>query len=80
MWIDGHRGPAWSNNYPLVAYLESDGEWYEERHFHDGPLVGVVAWKPLSRFSDQLTSFQALSAISNECEGYESDYGETTRD
>lgn len=44
VWVDGHRGPSWRNNYALVAYLSSDGNWYEERHFRTGPLVGVLAW------------------------------------
>lgn len=46
VWIDGHRGPSWSNNYPLVAYMESDGNFYEERHF-DKPIIGVLFWSEI---------------------------------
>ncbi len=46
VWIDGHRGPAWSNNYALVAYMESNGEFYEERHVGD-PLIGVLFWQEI---------------------------------
>lgn len=44
VWIDGHRGPAWKNNHALVAYRESEGGWYEERHRSAEPLVGVIKW------------------------------------
>lgn len=44
VWIEGHRGPTWRNNYALVAYRSGlDNNFYEERH--DGePLIGVVKW------------------------------------
>jgi hypothetical protein len=45
VWIDGHRGPAWRNNHALVAYRESNGGWYQERHREAPPLVGVIYWK-----------------------------------
>lgn len=48
VWIDGHRGPAWRNHYALVAYREANGEFYEERHFNDGPLIGVEKWAEIS--------------------------------
>lgn len=44
VWIDGHREPAWRNNYALVAYIASNGYWFEERHFSGKPLVGVIKW------------------------------------
>jgi len=43
VWVDGHRGPAWKNNHALVAYRNTNGNWYEERH-HDHPLYGVLKW------------------------------------
>lgn len=43
VWIDGHRGPSWRNNYALVAYLTQNGSWTEERH-PSHILVGVVMW------------------------------------
>lgn len=45
VWVDGHRGPAWSNHYALVAYVDVGGRWWEERH--SLPLDGVEAWMPL---------------------------------
>lgn len=41
--VDGHRGPAWRNNYALVAYMGLDGKWYEERH-HGEPIEAVIKW------------------------------------
>lgn len=47
VWIDGHRGPWWRNNYALVAYLSGiDFKFYEERHC-DTPLVGVIKWSKI---------------------------------
>lgn len=43
VWIDGHRGPSWRNNHALVAYLNKDGKWFEERH-SDKELIGVIKW------------------------------------
>ena len=43
VWIDGHRGPSWRNNYALVAYYEN-GSFWEERHRSHKPLVGVIKW------------------------------------
>lgn len=43
VWVDGHRGPSWSNNYALVAFRETNGKWYEERH-NPEPLIGVIKW------------------------------------
>lgn len=45
--VDGHRGPSWRNNYPLVAYMGEDGKWHEERHPSQEPLSGVICWKPI---------------------------------
>jgi hypothetical protein len=42
VWVDGHRRPAWSNNYALVAYMESDGVFWEE--MHDEIVIGVTHW------------------------------------
>lgn len=47
VWIDGHRGPAWRNNHHLVAYMDRNGDWREERHPSREPLAGVLAWMPL---------------------------------
>jgi hypothetical protein len=47
VWIDGHRGPSWRNNHHLVAYQDTHGGWWEERHPSDEPLNGVIAWMPL---------------------------------
>ena len=44
VWIDGHRGPSWRNNHALVAYMNDQGLWFEERHPSREPLVGVVKW------------------------------------
>ena len=42
--VDGHRGPAWRNNYALVAYLSMWGDWWEERHSSEESLQGVIKW------------------------------------
>jgi hypothetical protein len=42
--IDGYRSPQWGNNYPLVAYMNSDKEFFEERHPTIAPLSGVIKW------------------------------------
>ena len=48
VWIDGHRGPAWSNNHALVAYRSAiSGHWLQERHERSEPLIGVTHWMPL---------------------------------
>jgi hypothetical protein len=41
VWIDGHRGPSYSNSYARVAY-RWNGKWwmYGDRE----PMVGVVLW------------------------------------
>ena len=44
VWVDGHRGPQWRNNHALVAYMDQQGKWHEERHYSKDPLVGVIAW------------------------------------
>lgn len=44
--IDGKRGPMWSNNYWLVAYVNQSGEWREERH-PCAPLQAVIRWQEL---------------------------------
>lgn len=48
VWIDGHRGPSWKNNHALVAYMSPTGEWFEERHPSQEPLVGVYLWAPIT--------------------------------
>ena len=40
VWVDGKRGPSWSNNYPLVAYFSTNNKFYEERH--DTEVIGVI--------------------------------------
>ncbi len=45
VFVEGHRGPSWSNNYMLVAYLWH-GDFYEERHRSE-PVVGVIFWRKL---------------------------------
>ena len=47
VWVDGHRGPSWQNNHALVAYMNDQGDWREERHFSPEPLVGVIYWQPI---------------------------------
>lgn len=47
VWIDGHRGPSWRNNYALVAYY-SNGNFWEERHKSKEPLVGVIKWAAIT--------------------------------
>lgn len=44
--VDGHRGPSWRNNHNLVAYMSTDGEFYEERHESHVPL-NVTHWMAL---------------------------------
>lgn len=47
VWVDGHRGASWSNNYAVVAYRSNtNGKFYEERHGNE--VIGVVKW---ARFS-----------------------------
>lgn len=48
VWVDGHRGPAWRNNYALVAYIDEQGEWRQERYPSLPPLQGVLYWQPIS--------------------------------
>ena len=45
---NGHRGPQWKNNHARVAYMNHAGEWHEERHYTGEPLVGVIAWAPIT--------------------------------
>lgn len=52
VWIDGHRGPAWRNNHALVAYCDTKGDWWEERHPSRRPLVGVIAWAHIDEPED----------------------------
>ena len=44
VWIDGHRGPAWRNSHALVAYVDLNGNWCEQRHPACETLAGVIAW------------------------------------
>jgi hypothetical protein len=44
VWKDSQRWPAWRNSHALVAYLDSLGDWWEERHPSHQPLIGVIAW------------------------------------
>ena len=44
VWVDGHRGPSWRNNHALVAYMDYNGNWREERHPSKEGLVGVIMW------------------------------------
>lgn len=41
--IDGQRGPMWSNNYQLIAFMTNSGTWWEDRH-PEKPLEGVLGW------------------------------------
>lgn len=43
VWIDGHRGPCWSNNHARVAYCDSKGIWRCERD-DNNEIVGVLYW------------------------------------
>lgn len=47
VWVNGHRGPAWSNNYALVAFMLSNGEFFEERH--NTEVIGVTHWKTFAK-------------------------------
>lgn len=47
VWVDGHRGPAWSNNYALVAYMSPNGNFYEETSGNE--VVGVTHWQKLPK-------------------------------
>lgn len=47
--IDSHRDPLWTNSIPLVAYLSSDGNFYEQTK-NDEPLKAVVAWTEIPRW------------------------------
>lgn len=49
VWVDGHRGPAWANNYALVAYLHPNGKFYQERHPYAEPIVGVLYWREIEK-------------------------------
>jgi hypothetical protein len=53
VWINGKRGAAWKNNHALVAYMAPTGEWFEERHRSQEPLIGVVAWVPINEPDDE---------------------------
>lgn len=44
--IDGHRNSMWRNNHNLVAYMSTDGNFYEERHKSNTPL-NVTHWMDL---------------------------------
>jgi hypothetical protein len=48
--VDGHRGPSWRNNFPLVAYRGVYGEWQEERHPGFAPIQNatVLFWHPIT--------------------------------
>jgi hypothetical protein len=46
--VDGHRTSTWSNNYTLVAFIDSYGKWMEERHLDSKPIEGVIAWTELN--------------------------------
>jgi hypothetical protein len=50
VWIDSHRSPSWRNRYALVAYMTPAGEWHEERHKSKDPLIGVLAWAPITKW------------------------------
>ena len=47
VWINGKRGPSWRNNHHLVAYVDTVGNFWEERHPSDDPLA-VIAWDYLN--------------------------------
>jgi len=49
VWIDGKRGAAWSNNYPVVAHLSTDYNFWNDLRNMDEPLVGVVAWAKINK-------------------------------
>lgn len=44
--VDGHRNPSWSNRYCIVAYVDSDGYFWEQTHESEYPLV-VTHWMSL---------------------------------
>jgi len=44
VWIDGKRGASWRNNHALVAYMNENGQWVQERHPDSDPLRDVLYW------------------------------------
>lgn len=48
--VDGHRGPSWRNNFPLVAYRDAYGDWRQERNPDFGPIQNdtVLFWHPIT--------------------------------
>lgn len=46
--VEGRRNPMWRNTYCLVVYRNEKGEWFEERHPSEEPIVGVIGWKEIS--------------------------------
>ena len=55
VWVNGHRGPAWANNYALVAYRHPDGNFYQERHPYAEPIVGVLYWREIEKPNTPVT-------------------------
>jgi hypothetical protein len=49
VWVDDKRGAGWSNNYPVVAYLSVDYNFWSNDRNSDEPLVGVVAWAKINK-------------------------------
>jgi len=45
--VDEHRGPAWRNNFALVAYHSITGKWWEEQH-PENPVIGVTHWSKIT--------------------------------
>lgn len=49
VWVDGHRGSSFSNNYPLVCYYGRDNKWWEACHPNAGEVVGVIKWQLITK-------------------------------
>lgn len=48
VWVEGKRSAGWRNNYALVAYINDQGDWLQERHPASEPIQGVLYWQPIS--------------------------------
>lgn len=41
--VNGKRNSSWSNNYFVVAFMDNNGYFWEERHRSEYPL-DVILW------------------------------------
>lgn len=45
LWINGHRSPSFTNNYPAVGYLWYDGTFLT---YDNEVLIGITHWKKIT--------------------------------